>query len=214
MLVITVVAKALLFSITECKYSAVVRNSTSYGAVDMWTRQSFCYTFTQWKCMCRLYISTNHSPCNHSWCTVLGALSKINSFWDNTSSPRIFNISKWPVISRWQSLNAWHWLITVSFTVTELHSVPDSFPIPHLFTFSTFTFKDVCNSLVLSFRESGNVCKRLKLSRTSGNLLTDKSSQMIGRWTGEFFAVNEYISLNFELLTRKTRVSKEHDIMK
>ena len=135
--------------------------------------------------MCRLYISTNHSPCNHSWCTVLGALSKINSFWDNTSSPRIFNISKWPVISRWQSLNAWHWLITVSFTVTELHSVPDSFPIPHLFTFSTFTFKDVCNSLVLSFRESGNVCKRLKLSNTSGN---HAEMKWCSKWN--FFNVN------------------------
>ena len=114
------------------------------------------------------------------------ALSKINSFSDNTSSPRIFNISKWPVISRWQSLNAWYSLITVSFTVTEPHSVPDNFPIAHLFIFSTFTIKDVCNSLVLSYRESGNVCKRLKLSSTSGDLLTDKSSQMIGRWTEEF----------------------------
>ena len=35
MLVITVVAIALLFSITECTYSAVVRNSTSQGAVDL-----------------------------------------------------------------------------------------------------------------------------------------------------------------------------------
>ena len=117
----------------------------------------------------------------------LPALSNINSFSDNTSSPRIFNISKWPVISRWQSLNAWYSLITVPFTVTELHSVPESFPIPHLFIFSTFTNKDVCNSLVLSYRESGNVCRRLKLSSTSGDLWTDKSSQMIGRWIGEFF---------------------------
>ena len=143
------------------------------------------------------------------------ALSKINSFSDNTSSPRIFNISKWPVISRWQSLKSWYSLITVSFTVTEPHSVPDSFPILHLLIFPSFTIKDVCNSLVLSYRENGNVCKRrLKLSSTSGDLLRDKSLQMIGRWTGEFFAVNKYNGLNFELSSRKTRVSKEHDIMK
>ena len=92
-------------------------------------------------------------------------------------------------MSRWQSLNTWYTLITVSFTVTEPHSVPDSFPIPHLYTICTFMHRDLCDSLVLSYRESGNVCKRrLKLSSTSGNLFTDKSSQMIGRWTGEFFA--------------------------
>ena len=144
----------------------------------------------------------------------LPALSKINSFSDNTSSPHIFNISKWPVISHWQSLHAWYSLITVCFTVTEPHSVPDSFPIPHLFIVSTFTDKDVCNSLVLSYYESGNVCWCLKLFSQSGNLSTDKSSQMIGRWTGEFFAVNEYDGLNFELSSKKGRVLKEHDIMK
>ena len=112
----------------------------------------------------------------------LPALSKINSFSDNTSSSRIFNISKWPVISRRQSINTWYSLITVSFTATEPHYVPNSFPIPHLFIFSTFTNKDVCHSLVLSYRESGSVCRRLKLS---SSLVI--SSQMIGRWTWECF---------------------------
>ena len=71
LLVITEVAIALLFSITECKYSAVVRNSTSHRVVDPWTRKSCCYTFTQWKCICGLYIDTNHLPCNHFWSDVL-----------------------------------------------------------------------------------------------------------------------------------------------
>ena len=110
------------------------------------------------------------------------ALNKINSFSDNTSSSRIFSISKWPVISRWQSPNTWYSSITVSFTVTEPHYVPNSFPIPHLFIFSTFTNKDVCHSLVLSYRRSGSVCRRLKLS---SSLVI--SSQMIGRWTWECF---------------------------
>ena len=70
--------------------------------------------------------------------------------------------------------------------------------------------RDVCN---LSYRECGNVCKRLKLSSTSGDLLEDKSSMMISGWTGEFFAVHDYDGLSFELSSRKTRVSKEHDIM-
>ena len=87
---ITVVAIALLFSITECKYSAVVRNSTSHWAVDLWTRQSCGYTFTQWKCMCRLHIGTNHLPCNRFWCTVLGISSRpwvlqLQTQWPHTS---------------------------------------------------------------------------------------------------------------------------------
>ena len=137
------------------------------------------------------------------------ALSNINSFSDNTSSPRIFIISKWPVISRWQSLNAWYSLITVSFTVTESHSVPELFnpAFIHFFHF----YEQRCLQFTC---ESGNVCKSLKLSSTSGDLLTDKSSQMIGRWTEEFSQSMNIMAWILILSPRKTRVSKEHDIMK
>ena len=49
----------------------------------------------------------------------LPALSRISSFSDNTSSPRIFNISKCHVMSRWQSFNTRYSVIVFPFTVTE-----------------------------------------------------------------------------------------------
>ena len=109
------------------------------------------------------------------------ALIKISSFSDDTSSPRIFNISKCPVMFRWQSLSAWYSVISVPFSVTEPHSVPESFPIPHLSIFGTFTNKVSCYTIhmlqVLEFGGASSIRSRIVL-------------QLIDRSTGEVFSVN------------------------
>ena len=120
-------------------------------------------------------------------CPYLPPSKLISSFSDNTSSPRIFNISQCPVMSRWQSLiiSAWYSVISVSFTVTEPHSVPESFPFPHLSIFGTFTNKTFCYSIhmlqVLGFGGASSIRARL----SSRFVL-----QLIDGWTGEVFSVN------------------------
>ena len=115
----------------------------------------------------------------------LPAPIKISSFSDDTSSPRIFNISKCPVMSRWQSLSAWYSVISVPFSVTEPHSVPESFPIPPLSIFGTFTNKTFCYTIhmlhVLGFGGASSIRARL-----SSRIVL----QLIDRSAGEVFSVN------------------------
>ena len=114
----------------------------------------------------------------------LPALIKISSFSDDTSSPRIFNICKCPVMSRWQSLSAWYSVIS-HCTFHSNWTVSESFPILHLAIFGTFTDKSFCYTIhmlqVLGFGGASSIRGRL-----SSRIVL----QLIDRSAGDVFSVN------------------------
>jgi len=124
----------------------------------------------------------------------------------------ISNIFKCPVMSRWQSLSAWYSVITVPFTVTEPHSVPGSFPIPHLSIFSTFTNKTFCYTIHMLqvMGRLRNVWRSFKHSCTS----TEQICFAIDWQVDRRGFLSEYNVLNFELSSKKTKIVKKHYILK